>query len=233
MDTKRKIKMLTDFKMMLDKNDIEFFPIYGTLLGFIRGNHIIPWDVDLDFGAWYHDYYKILNLKQEFDKLGYGMGDSGLACKYAHISVFYKKEGPYDFHAGISFWARDNDKIVSLKFFDNNMYYRLFGRFGKNKIYNFFAPYYRALVLFINKHEILPYSWFEKSKTIKVYDTDFKIPSDYEGYLERMYGKDWRLPVKSWSRKKHVQYNSFRIRYSFQDKKIKDLWIKREDMKDK
>jgi len=113
------------------------------------------------------------------------------------------------------------------------MYYRFFGRYNKSKLYNFFAPYYRALVLYINKHEVFPYSWFENMETINVYGMDFKIPSDYEGYLERMYGKKWRIPVKSWSIKEHLKFNTFRIRYNFQDKNIKDLWIKREDMKDK
>jgi len=225
MDMKRKIKMLTDFKKMLDKNDIGFFPIYGTLLGFVRGKHIMPWDADLDFGAWYHDYYKVLSLKEEFDKLGYGMGDSGLVCKYCHISVFYKKEGPYDFHAGISFWAKDMDKAVLLKFFDNNLFYRIFGRYGKNRIYDFFAPYYRGL--------ILSYSSFENMEKINVYGMDFNIMSDYKGYLKTMYGENWVIPEKNWSLEKHLKYNKLRTRYKIRDENIKDLWIKREDMKDK
>ena len=230
MDTQKKIKLLTDVKKLFDKNNIEFFPIYGTLLGFIRGKHIMPWDADIDLGAWYHDYHKVLNILDDFDKLGYGICGSGLVGKYRHISLFYKEDGPYDFHAGISFWAKDVDKAVELNFFDNNKFYRTFGKFEKTKIYNFFAPLYRTIVLFVNNHEVLPYSWFENMETIKVYGMDFKVMSNYEQYLIGMYGEKWREPEKSWSKKKHLQYNKFRIRYKIRDKKIRDLWIKREDI---
>jgi len=230
MEMERKVKMLADVKKVLDKNNIEFFPIYGTLLGFVRDKQIIPWDVDIDLGAWHHDYKKVLALRKDFNKLGYDMGDSGLLGDYCHLSIFYKKEGPYAFHAGISFWVKDNDKAVNLKFYDNNLFFRKFGRFKGSKFYNFFAPIYRSFVLYINKQEVLPYSWFEEMKTVNVHDMDFKIPSESEEYISRMYGENWKTPEKKWSKKKHLKYNSFRTRYKIQDQKVKDLWIKREDI---
>jgi len=230
MEMKQKVKMLTDLKKLLDKNDIEFFPTYGTLLGFVRDKQIIPWDADIDLGAWHKDYSKILALREDFNKLGYDMGDSGLIGEYCHLSIFFKEEGAHAFHAGIGFWAKDNDKAVSLRFHDNNMFYRTFGQFKNTKAYDLFAQSYRALVLYINKHEVLPYSWFENMKTINVHDLDFKIPSEYEQYIIRMYGENWKTPEKKWSKKKHLKYNSFRRKYTIQDKKVKDLWIKREDI---
>lgn len=230
MDEKRRIKLLADVKKLLDKENIEFFPIYGTLLGFVRGKHIMPWDVDIDLGAWYHDYEKILKLKPEFEKLGYGMGDSGLIGKYCHLSIFYQKEGAYDFHAGVSFWAKDEDNAIQLKFYDNNMFYRYFGELDKTRIYNSFAPFYRAFILYINKLEVVPYSWFEKMETIKVYGMDFKIPAKYEEYLVKMYGENWKTPQKTWNKKKHLKHNTLRKSYSVKDKNIKDLWVKRDDI---
>lgn len=260
MDDTKRVKLLKDVKKLLDENNIEFFPIYGTLLGFVRDGHIMPWDVDIDLGAWYQDYNKIINLRDSFEKLGYKLTGSGLTGKYCHINIcpiedfaYYSRKKyteewkvyeanriknnlpvGYDvpFHAGISFWAKDKDKAVQLKFYDNNMFYRTFGKSKKNSLYDFFATFYRALVLFINEHEVLPSSWFENMETISVYALDFKVPSNYEQYLSTMYGTNWKIPDKTWSKEKHLKFNGFLTKYQIKDKNIRDLWIKREDVGD-
>jgi len=45
-DREKRIQLLIDVKQLFDKNDIEFFPLYSTLLGFIRERDLIPWDVE-------------------------------------------------------------------------------------------------------------------------------------------------------------------------------------------
>ena len=167
---------------------------------------------------------------QTDQKMGYGMSDSGLIGKYCHLGIFYKEYGRSDFHAGFSFWAKDKDNAIELKFYDNNLFYRKFGKYQKTKIYQLLAPIYRAIVLYINKQKVLPYSWFENMKTITVYGLDFKILSDYEQYLLMTYGKNWREPEKGWSVKKWKYYDKLLMRYTIQDKKLRDLWIKREDI---
>ena len=39
---------LCDMKKILDENNQEFFLICGTLLGCIRNNDFIPYDIDID-----------------------------------------------------------------------------------------------------------------------------------------------------------------------------------------
>ena len=234
-DMKKKIQLLKDTKRLFDENHIEFFAIHGTLLGFVRDKQIIPWDEDIDIGAWYYNYDKIANLKEEFEKIGckltFGSG------KYSHINITPYEEldakknsdsGP--FHIGIDFWAKDKDKAVLLKFFDENMFDRVFGRFGGNSIYKFFRRGYYTLILFMRTHEVYPYSWFEKMKTIRVYNLDFNIPSGYEQYLELTYGSNWRIPDKDYSKEKWLRNNEAIKKYKIRDKNLRNLWIKRGDI---
>lgn len=44
----------------------------------------------------------------------------------------------------------------------------------------------------------IPLSVFEHDKTINFYNTEFKIPSDTEKYLETYYGIDWKTPKREW-----------------------------------
>jgi phosphorylcholine metabolism protein LicD len=46
---------------------------YGTLLGAIRDNDIIPWDFDVDFTVPFEDCEKIKESKEAFTKAGYFM----------------------------------------------------------------------------------------------------------------------------------------------------------------
>ncbi len=84
----KRIKIILDIKRILDKNDVGFFPLYGTLLGFVRDKGIIPHDEDADFGAWYTEYDKIMQLKDDFKKAGYRMIGSGMKNKYCHITIY-------------------------------------------------------------------------------------------------------------------------------------------------
>jgi len=47
-------KELREIKEIFDANDTEFFLLYGTCLGAVRGQDIISWDFDLDIGVLDH-----------------------------------------------------------------------------------------------------------------------------------------------------------------------------------
>ena len=42
------VNVLNEFIKFCDDNDLKYFVVYGTLLGTIRHNGIIPWDDDID-----------------------------------------------------------------------------------------------------------------------------------------------------------------------------------------
>ena len=60
------LKMAIEFKRIMDKNEIPYYMIGGTMLGAIRHGGFIPWDDDLDFGILRRDYNRVKDaLKRE------------------------------------------------------------------------------------------------------------------------------------------------------------------------
>ena len=49
---------------LLNENKISYWVCHGSLLGLIRDGSLIPWDHDIDFAVWDHEYKKkdILNI---------------------------------------------------------------------------------------------------------------------------------------------------------------------------
>lgn len=245
MEMKKKIQLLQDTLKIFKDNNIKFFIIHGTLLGFIREKRIIPWDEDVDFGAWYQDYDKILNLEKDFKKLGYkyilGSG------KYSHLNIIFddkhEDSKPELYHIGIDFWIEDKNKAVLLKFFDENIFNKYLSgvrnriknhNYKKlSKIFSLFNKIFNNIILYTRKHEVYPINWFKNLTTIKVYNMDFMTPSDYEGYLTLTYGSNWRIPDKNWSYTKWMKVHKAFFRYKIKDKNLRNLWILREDTGDK
>ncbi len=56
---------------ILEKNNIDYFIYWGSLLGSIRHGGIIPWDTDADIYILDKDIYKLISIKTEFEKEGF------------------------------------------------------------------------------------------------------------------------------------------------------------------
>ena len=84
-------------KEALDRNDVEFWLDYGTLLGAVRDGRFIPWDFDIDFAAWDNEKQKVSNALKELQ-------DKEL-----------EKKCSYDVH----FYSLDNDKATATWYVPN------------------------------------------------------------------------------------------------------------------
>lgn len=71
MNEQEGIEVLKEVKDVLDKNQIEFWLDCGTLLGAARNGKFIPWDNDIDLGAWREDLEKIYIACEELKKRGF------------------------------------------------------------------------------------------------------------------------------------------------------------------
>ena len=66
------LEMYKDIKKILDKHEITFYIQYGTAIGALRHNGLIPWDDDIDILVWEKDMEEINEvLSRELDSKKY------------------------------------------------------------------------------------------------------------------------------------------------------------------
>lgn len=223
--------MLLDVKKILDKHNIVFFPLYGTLLGLYRDKRIIDWDVDIDIGIWKEQYNMLLGTKKDFEEIGYyiKIKDDRM---YSFFGIYFDKDDCNSesvdyipFHASFFYLVRDMDNVLVMRFFDNNILDRFFDVFNLNLV--FLRRFFNRLILFINRMYVYPAYMFLNYQFCNVYDTDFVIPADTEKYLSMTYGESWDSPIKNWDKKKHNMYHNAFIRYTVKDKNVRKIWVDR------
>ena len=86
------LKVLKEFIRICDKYDINYFGVFGTVIGTVRHQGFIPWDDDMDFGMLRDDYEKFKKVApEEFGDL-YGLAGPDCVQKYYNfVSKMYKK----------------------------------------------------------------------------------------------------------------------------------------------
>lgn len=202
--------LLWQVKEVLDKHNVEFWLDCGTLLGAVRNGKFIPWEHDIDFGAWqdnFSDSTKIL-LCKEFSKRGLG------ASIYQHHINVRKKEVEETW-LDVNFYYLNKDKVIMPRLFPTNA----MGRFFSYFLHVLFAPY-RCKVdrtksikkrfimnALINISCAIPFilrKWLIQMGMIiyKRYgskDVSWVIPNKYFTHLStiRFYGMEFKVPAKS------------------------------------
>lgn len=87
------LDILKKFDAMCRKHGLEYFAVYGTLLGAVRHKGVIPWDDDIDIAVPRSSYEKIRELvPQEFGD-GYSFLDGSVDPHYPFITGRIMKKG--------------------------------------------------------------------------------------------------------------------------------------------
>lgn len=117
-------KLFKKIVPLLEKHNIQYWIIGGTLLGAIRNKGIIPWDDDVDISILESDEQKLLNLKEELDNLDLNITDIFFGYKiYEKNGKIIPNKSNFKFPFIDIFITKKQDKIINFKSSDaNNMW---------------------------------------------------------------------------------------------------------------
>lgn len=166
-------------KEVLDKENIEFWLDYGTLLGAMREKDFIAHDLDLDIGIFYSDNIsrieealKKVNIKKirEF-KLEEKIVEESYEYKGMLFDIFYY------FHDNEKMWAHSftftNCKLEKNHFDDRDE-----------------STGFEGGIKLVNK--------FRGLEPIEFKGKEYLAPKDPIGYLIENYGPNYNIPIKEW-----------------------------------
>jgi hypothetical protein len=108
--------MLPVIADLLQEAGIPYWLDWGTLLGAMRIGRMIPWDFDIDLGAFEQDVDRIAWLAQKAQAMGHTLRYEPEYHKFR----FFGKNGP-DFHIDIDLWGIKHDIAVS-RFDERNVH---------------------------------------------------------------------------------------------------------------
>ena len=151
MDINISSKNLLDIKKILDKNDITFWLIYGTLLGAIRDKGFIEWDSDSDIGIYSDQKLKFVRSIPEIILNGFSL----IRTSYPDDLVTFMRDDEY-IDIGIFRKELDDSRIPYYVYQDNREY---LPSFDNLKNYQFLGENF----LVPTDYEILLNRWYGKS----------------------------------------------------------------------
>jgi len=160
---------------ILEKNNIEFFLSFGTLLGVIREQDFIKWDNDIDIGFrknYFSDnptlWRKVIKELDEAHII-----PNVVWFNHASTSILYKYEVGMDIYNSIPQYYTDT---ISM-----DMYCHI--KRGNRYFVDLQGLQYYFAEKFIDTLE-----------EITFLGRKFNIPKNPEEYLTYMYGKNWKIP---------------------------------------
>jgi len=175
-------------KEALEKIDLAFkelnktyFLVYGTLLGAYRDKDFISHDIDIDIGAFFHEYdsniEKVL-INYGFKKTHEFVVDNG---KFAREETYiYKK-----IHIDIFYFKLERDKLVGYIFSNE-----------PNLSWNATIKKHGGLLV---REEITNFYGIEE---LKFLGGKYCILKNPKAHLEYFYGKNFMIPDASWTPQK-------------------------------
>lgn len=151
----------------LEKYKIDYFAIGGTLLGAIRHQGLIPWDIDIDIGVFKDGYDKIKKNINELNKVDERY--QWIDTKLPGVRIYFNEKAIVDIFV-MDIYTKDslNMYVYSAPYIDDIPIYSTHKMFPKIKC---------------TKETLLPL------KKTKFEDILIKIPNKAEKFLELNYDK--------------------------------------------
>jgi len=171
-------KMLRDTVDILDNSKVEYVLEAGTLLGIVRENRLLPWDNDVDVTITEAYESALLKNRWRFLLKGYLL----------KVKRYKNDVGPFK-KGTVRICKVYKPKFYLLKG------YKLLDVFIKRPIEN---EYFWTVAVKRPVLKSVPKHFYDQRTTLEWEGKTYKVPKDYEGYLECHYG-DWRTPVKEWN----------------------------------
>ena len=167
--------LLEDISCCLDKMSIPGYIYYGTLLGMVREKSFIKHDYDIDFAVLIDNEEQIDRIHKAMDEQGYQYRST---CKVNGIIV----EDSYIYHDirfDLSYFRMEgNNRVTYVLYREKDVVYKE-GKFDVLKEINPSMP--------------------DTIEKFHLFGTSFNIPQNPESVIEKIYGSQWRIPIKNWN----------------------------------
>lgn len=222
MDMKNSLQALKLTKKSFDKNDIDYWLEYGTLLGAYLHGKFFPWDNDVDVSVLDKDIIRFLKCRPDFATSRYeiyyvnGHYDirmkktkKHLICLLPHTMedgknyfieflppltylIFALESSDYD--------TPDYDYEttvfvkIDLPLFLKELLVKVASKLKRKDILIRALWYIQLRFKIYKKKYITPEDTVFPLKTTDFYGLDFKIPNDSEPYLKQRFGEEWNIP---------------------------------------
>jgi len=170
------LQMLHDITDILDKYNINYWLDFGTLLGVIRENRILPWDDDIDISIFEADKEIMINKvlpaiqKAKYRAYTKRLEEDAEPFKKGNVRAFKIRNNRLFFFRG----------YVTLDIFI---------------MYNYEESIYWYE---LGRPHILPRKLVAEFEMIEFNGKKYRVPKEYDAYLTYHYG-DWRIPNKEYN----------------------------------
>lgn len=182
------LRMLKVFDIICSKFNIDYWLDYGTLLGAIRHNGFIPWDIEADIGILRSDFDRFLKYGVNYlpDDIFFQTKETDKAYINSSLYIEAKLRDKYSNYVGFS-KANPNCK------WHNGIQIDIFVYDLDNKMNNCLTNAYERI--FTKNKSYLEFSELEYLNKRVFVDYEFPIPIGYDAYLKRNYDDYLKLPL--------------------------------------
>ena len=175
---KEAYKMLHRVCQCLDKHSIPYILEAGTLLGIVRENRLLPWDNDIDITITNASAKALLKMRWKIWLMGYR----------TRVRYFKSNIGPF---------KKNQPRLLKIQktkwlFFKAYSLMDIFIKYDIDNTYQWLIAPEQPVLKKCPKH------FYDEVAYIEFNGSIFRVPKDYNDYLDYHYGEDWRIPVKEW-----------------------------------